>query len=123
MPVRNLEITKKADNDADVSDAVFAIYGPYTTEELDNLTAVSAAKKVGEMTSSGNVYSFVSTQSAYLTYADSYLVVETSAPAPYLSTGATFSGEGIAAHDEVEIGGEKHSCFVLEGMNQAARRL
>ena len=117
VPVRNLEITKKADNKADVSDAVFAIYGPYTTEELDNLTAVSAAKKVGEMTSSGNVYSFVSTQSAYLTYADSYLVVETSAPAPYLSTGATFSGEGIAAHDEVEIGGEKHSCFVLEGMN------
>lgn len=117
VPVRDLEITKKADNDADVSDAVFAIYGPYTTEELDNLTAVSAAKKVGEMTSSGNVYSFVSTQSAYLTYADSYLVVETSAPAPYLSTGATFSGEGIAAHDEVEIGGEKHSCFVLKGMN------
>lgn len=117
VPVRDLEITKKADNKADVSDAVFAIYGPYTTEELDNLTAVSAAKKVGEMTSSGNVYSFVSTQSAYLTYADSYLVVETSAPAPYLSTGATFSGEGIAAHDEVEIGGEKHSCFVLEGMN------
>lgn len=117
VPVRDLEITKKADNDADVSDAVFAIYGPYTTEGLDNLTAVSAAKKVGEMTSSGNVYSFVSTQSAYLTYADSYLVVETSAPAPYLSTGATFSGEGIAAHDEVEIGGEKHSCFVLEGMN------
>ena len=118
VPVRDLEITKKADNDADVSDAVFAIYGPYTTEELDNLTAVSAAKKVGEMTSSSNVYSFVSTQSAYLTYADSYLVVETSAPAPYLSTGATFSGEGIAAHDEVEIGGEKHSCFVLEGMNR-----
>ena len=118
VPVRDLEITKKADNDADVSDAVFAIYGPYTTEELDNLTAVSAAKKVGEMTSRGNVYSFVSTQSAYLTYADSYLVVETSAPAPYLSTGATFSGEGIAAHDEVEIGGEKHSCFVLEGMNR-----
>ena len=117
VPVRNLEITKEADNDADVSDAVFAIYGPYTTEELDNLTAVSAAKKVGEMTSSGNVYSFVSTQSAYLTYADSYLVVETSAPAPYLSTGATFSGEGIAAHGEVEIGGEKHSCFVLKGMN------
>lgn len=117
VPVRNLEITKGADNGANVSDAVFAIYGPYTTEELDNLTAVSAAKKVGEMTSSGNVYSFVSTQSAYLTYADSYLVVETSAPAPYLSTGATFSGEGIAAHDEVEIGGEKHSCFVLEGMN------
>lgn len=117
VPVRDLEITKEADNDADVSDAVFAIYGPYTTEELDNLTAVSAAKKVGKMTSSGNVYSFVSTQSAYLTYADSYLVVETSAPAPYLSTGATFSGEGIAAHDEVEIGGEKHSCFVLEGMN------
>lgn len=118
VPVRDLEITKKADNDADVSDAVFAIYGPYTTEELDNLTAVSAAKKVGEMTSSGNEYSFVSTQSAYLTYADSYLVVETSAPAPYLSTGATFSGEGIAAHGEVEIGGEKHSCFVLEGMNR-----
>lgn len=117
VPVRNLEITKEADNGADVSDAVFAIYGPYTTEELDNLTAVSAAKKVGEMTSSGNVYSFVSTQSAYLTYADSYLVVETSAPAPYLSTGATFSGEGIAAHGEVEIVGEKHSCFVLEGMN------
>ena len=117
VPVRNLEITKKADNKADVSDAVFAIYGPYTTEELDNLTAVSAAKKVGKMTSSGNVYSFVSTQSAYLTYADSYLVVETSAPAPYLSTGATFSGEGIAPHDEVEIRGEKHSCFVLEGMN------
>lgn len=117
VPVRDLKITKKADNDANVSDAVFAIYGPYTTEELDNLTAVSAAKKVGEMTSSGNVYSFVSTQSAYLTYADSYLVVETSAPAPYLSTGATFSGEGIAAHDEVEIGGEKHSCFVLKGMN------
>lgn len=117
VPVRDLKITKKADNKADVSDAVFAIYGPYTTEELDNLTAVSAAKKVGEMTSSGNEYSFVSTQSAYLTYADSYLVVETSAPAPYLSTGATFSGEGIAAHDEVEIGGEKHSCFVLEGMN------
>ena len=117
VPVRDLEITKKADNDADVSDAVFAIYGPYTTEELDNLTAVSASKKVGEMTSSGNVYSFVSRQSAYLTYADSYLVVETSAPAPYLSTGATFSGEGIAPHDEVEIGGEKHSCFVLEGMN------
>lgn len=118
VPVRDLEITKKADNKADVSDAVFAIYGPYTTEELDNLTAVSAAKKVGKMTSSGNVYSFVSTQSAYLTYADSYLVVETSAPAPYLSTGATFSGEGIAAHGEVEIGGEKHSCFVLEGMNR-----
>lgn len=118
VPVRDLEITKEADNKADVSDAVFAIYGPYTTEELDNLTAVSAAKKVGEMTSSGNVYSFVSTQSAYLTYADSYLVVETSAPAPYLSTGATFSGEGIAAHDEVEIGGEKHSCFVLKGMNR-----
>lgn len=118
VPVRDLEITKEADNDADVSDAVFAIYGPYTTEELDNLTAVSAAKKVGEMTSSGNVYSFVSTQSAYLTYADSYLVVETSAPAPYLSTGATFSGEGIAAHGEVEIGGEKHSCFVLKGMNR-----
>ena len=117
VPVRDIEITKKADNGADVSDAVFAIYGPYTTEELDNLTAVSAAKKVGKMTSSGNVYSFVSTQSAYLTYADSYLVVETSAPAPYLSTGATFSGEGIAAHDEVEIGGEKHSCFVLKGMN------
>lgn len=117
VPVRDLKIIKKADNKADVSDAVFAIYGPYTTEELDNLTAVSAAKKVGEMTSSGNEYSFVSTQSAYLTYADSYLVVETSAPAPYLSTGATFSGEGIAAHGEVEIGGEKHSCFVLEGMN------
>ena len=118
VPVRDLKITKKADNNAEVSDAVFAIYGPYTTEELDNLTAVSPAKKVGEMTSSGNVYRFVSTQSAYLTYADSYLVVETSAPAPYLSTGATFSGEGIAAHDEVEIGGEKHSCFVLEGMNR-----
>ena len=118
VPVRDLEITKEADNNAAVSDAVFAIYGPYTTEELRNLTAVSAAKKVGEMTSSGNVYSFVSTQSAYLTSADSYLVVETSAPAPYLSTGATFSGEGIAAHDEVEIGGEKHSCFVLEGMNR-----
>ncbi len=118
VPVRNLEITKKADNNAEVSDAVFAIYGPYTTEELGNLTAVSLAKKVGEMTSSSNVYRFVSTQSAYLTYADSYLVVETSAPAPYLSTGATFSGEGIAAHDEVEIGGEKHSCFVLEGMNR-----
>lgn len=117
VPVRDLKITKKADNKADVSDAVFAIYGPYTTDELDNLTAVSAAKKVGEMTSSGNEYSFVSTQSAYLTYADSYLVVETSAPAPYLSTGATFSGEGIAAHDEVEIDGEKHSCFVLKGMN------
>ena len=118
VPVRDLKITKKADNNADVSDAVFAIYGPYTTEELDNLTAVSAAKKVGEMTSSGNVYSFVSTQSAYLTYAGSYLVVETSAPAPYLSTGATFSGkEGIAPHGEVEIDGEKHSCFVLEGMN------
>lgn len=117
VPVRDLKITKEADNKADVSDAVFAIYGPYTTEELDNLTAVSAAKKVGKMTSSGNVYSFVSTQSAYLTYADSYLVVETSAPAPYLSTGATFSGEGIAAHGEVEIGGEKHSCFVLKGMN------
>lgn len=117
VPVRDLEITKEADNNANVSDAVFAIYGPYTTEELDNLTAVSAAKKVGKMTSSGNVYSFVSTQSAYLTYADSYLVVETSAPAPYLSTGATFSGEGIVAHGEVEIGGEKHSCFVLEGMN------
>ena len=118
VPVRDLKITKEADNDADVSDAVFAIYGPYTTEELDNLTTVSAAKKVGKMTSSGNEYSFVSTQSAYLTYADSYLVVETSAPAPYLSTGATFSGEGIAAHGEVEIGGEKHSCFVLEGMNR-----
>ena len=117
VPVRDLKIIKKADNNANVSDAVFAIYGPYTTEELGNLTAVSAAKKVGKMTSSGNEYSFVSTQSAYLTYADSYLVVETSAPAPYLSTGATFSGEGIAAHGEVEIGGEKHSCFVLEGMN------
>lgn len=117
VPVRDLKITKEANNGADVSDAVFAIYGPYTTEELNNLTAVSAAKKVGVMTSSGNVYSFVSTQSAYLTYADSYLVVETSAPAPYLSTGATFSGEGIAAHGEVEIDGEKHSCFVLKGMN------
>ena len=117
VPVRDLEITKKADNDADVSDAVFAIYGPYTKEELANLTAVSPAKKVGEMTSSSNVYRFVSTQSAYLTYADNYLVVETSAPAPYLSTGATFSGEGIAPHGEVEIDGEKHSCFVLEGMN------
>ena len=118
VPVRNLEITKEADNNAAVSDAVFAIYGPYTTEELRNLTAVSLAKKVGEMTSSSNVYRFVSTQSAYLTYADSYLVVETSAPAPYLSTGATFSGkEGIAPHGEVEIDGEKHSCFVLEGMN------
>ena len=119
VPVRDLKITKKADNGANVSDAVFAIYGPYTTDELDNLTAVSLAKKVGEMTSSGNEYSFVSTQSAYLTYADSYLVVETSAPAPYLSTDATFSGEGkgIAPHDEVEIDGEKHSCFVLEGMN------
>lgn len=117
VPVRDLKIIKKADNNANVSDAVFAIYGPYTTEELGNLTAVSAAKKVGKMTSSGNEYSFVSTQSAYLTYADSYLVVETSAPAPYLSTDATFSGEGIAAHGEVEIGGEKHSCFVLEGMN------
>ena len=117
VPVRDLKIIKKADNNANVSDAVFAIYGPYTTEELDNLTAVSAAKKVGKMTSSGNEYSFVSTQSAYLTYADSYLVVETSAPAPYLSTGATFSGEGIAAHGEVEIDGEKHSCFVLKGMN------
>ena len=118
VPVRNLEITKKADNNADVSDAVFAIYGPYTTEELANLTAVSPTKKVGEMTSSSNVYRFVSTQSAYLTYADNYLVVETSAPAPYLSTGATFSGkEGIAPHGEVEIDGEKHSCFVLEGMN------
>ena len=119
VPVRDLKITKMANNGANVSDAVFEIYGPYTTEELDNLTAVSAAKKVGKMTSSGNVYSFVSTQSAYLTYADSYLVVETSAPAPYLSTDATFSGEGkgIAPHDEVEIGGEKHSCFVLEGMN------
>ena len=117
VPVRDLKIIKMADNNANVSDAVFAIYGPYTTEELGNLTAVSAAKKVGEMTSSGNVYRFVSTQSAYLTYADSYLVVETSAPAPYLSTGATFSGEGIAPHDEVEIGGEKHSCFVLKGMN------
>ena len=118
VPVRDLKIIKMADNNANVSDAVFAIYGPYTTEELDNLTAVSAAKKVGKMTSSGNVYSFVSTQSAYLTYADSYLVVETSAPAPYLSTGATFSGEGIAPHGEVEIRGEKHSCFVLEGMNR-----
>ena len=119
VPVRDLEITKKADNNADVSDAVFAIYGPYTTEELANLTAVSPAKKVGEMTSSSNVYRFVSTQSAYLTYADNYLVVETSAPAPYLSTGATFSGkEGIAPHGEVEIGSEKHSCFVLEGMNR-----
>lgn len=118
VPVRDLKIIKMADNNANVSDAVFAIYGPYTTEELGNLTAVSAAKKVGEMTSSGNVYSFVSTQSAYLTYADSYLVVETSAPAPYLSTGATFSGEGIAAHGEVEIDGEKHSCFVLKGMNR-----
>lgn len=117
VPVRDLKIIKEADNNANVSDAVFAIYGPYTTEELGNLTAVSAAKKVGEMTSSGNEYSFVSTQSAYLTYADSYLVVETSAPAPYLSTGATFSGKGIAAHGEVKIGGEKHSCFVLEGMN------
>lgn len=118
VPVRDLKITKKADNNADVSDAVFAIYGPYTTEELGNLTAVSLAKKVGEMTSSGNEYRFVSTQSAYLTYADNYLVVETSAPAPYLSTGATFSGkEGIAPHGEVEIDGEKHSCFVLEGMN------
>lgn len=117
VPVRDLKIIKEADNKAKVSDAVFAIYGPYTTEELGNLTAISAAKKVGEMTSSGNEYSFVSTQSAYLTYADSYLVVETSAPAPYLSTGATFSGEGIAAHGEVEIGREKHSCFVLEGMN------
>lgn len=118
VPVRNLEITKEADNNAAVSDAVFAIYGPYTTEELRNLTAVSLAKKVGEMTSSSNVYRFVSTQSAYLTYADNYLVVETSAPAPYLSTGATFSGkEGIAPHGEVEIDGEKHSCFVLEGMN------
>ena len=119
VPVRDLKIIKKADNGANVSDAVFEIYGPYTTEELDNLTAVSAAKKVGKMTSSGNVYSFVSTQSAYLTYVDSYLVVETSAPAPYLSTDATFSGEGkgIAPHDEVEVGGEKHSCFVLEGMN------
>lgn len=117
VPVRDLKIIKKADNNANVSDAVFAIYGPYTTEELGNLTAVSAAKKVGEMTSSGNEYSFVSTQSAYLTYADSYLVVETSAPAPYLSTGATFSGEGIVAHGEVEIDGEKHSCFVLKGMN------
>ena len=64
VPVRDLKITKKANNGANVSDAVFAIYGPYTTEELDNLTAVSAAKKVGKMTSSGNVYSFVSTQSA-----------------------------------------------------------
>lgn len=119
VPVRDLKITKKADNNADVSDAVFAIYGPYTTEELGNLTAVSLAKKVGEMTSSGNEYRFVSTQSAYLTYADNYLVVETSAPAPYLSTGATFSGkEGIAPHGEVEIDGEKHSCFVLEGMNR-----
>lgn len=118
VPVRDLKIIKMADNNANVSDAVFAIYGPYTTEELGNLTAVSAAKKVGKMTSSGNEYSFVSTQSAYLTYADSYLVVETSAPAPYLSTGATFSGEGIAPHDEVEIGREKHSCFVLEGMNR-----
>ena len=119
VPVRNLEITKEADNNAAVSDAVFAIYGPYTTEELRNLTAVSLAKKVGEMTSSSNVYRFVSTQSAYLTYADNYLVVETSAPAPYLSTGATFSGkEGIAPHGEVEIDGEKHSCFVLEGMNR-----
>ena len=118
VPVRDLEITKEADNNAAVSDAVFAIYGPYTTEELRNLTAVSLAKKVGEMTSSSNVYRFVSTQSAYLTYADNYLVVETSAPAPYLSTGATFSGkEGIAPHGEVEIDGEKHSCFVLEGMN------
>ncbi len=118
VPVRNLEITKEADNNAAVSDAVFAIYGPYTTEELRNLTAVSLAKKVGEMTSSSNVYRFVSTQSAYLTYADNYLVVETSAPAPYLSTGATFSGkEGISPHGEVEIDGEKHSCFVLEGMN------
>lgn len=27
VPVRDLEITKMADNDADVSDAVFAIYG------------------------------------------------------------------------------------------------
>ena len=119
VPVRDLKITKMANNGANVSDAVFEIYGPYTTDELDNLTAVSQAKKVGKMTSSGNKYSFVSTQSAYLTYADSYLVVETSAPAPYLSTGATFSGEGkgIAPHDEVEIDGEKHSCFVLEGMN------
>ena len=117
VPVRDLKITKEADNGANVSDAVFEIYGPYTTKELDNLTAVSAAKKVGKMTSSGNKYSFVSTQTAYLTYADSYLVVETSAPAPYLSTDATFSGEGIAAHGEVEIDGEKHSCFVLKGMN------
>ncbi|MFR2019293.1 MAG: DUF5979 domain-containing protein [Christensenellales bacterium] len=69
------------------------------------------------MTSSGNVQ-LCQHAERVSDLCDSYLVVETSAPAPYLSTGATFSGEGIAAHDEVEIGGEKHSCFVLEGMNR-----
>ena len=118
VPVRNLTITKKADNGADVAGAQFAIYGPYTEEELAALSEIPAdAKPVGTMTQNGSVYSFVSTESAYLTYAGNYLVVETSAPAPYLSTGAAFAGDGIEAHGEVKVNGAAHSCFVLKGMS------
>ena len=116
VPVRDLKITKLADNGAAVSGATFAVYGPYTSEELEN-PAITAERLVGTMTAHGNTYSFVSAQDAYLTYADNYLIVETSAPAPYLSTGAAFAGDGIEPHDDVEVNGAKHSCFVLAGLS------
>ena len=117
VPVRDLTVTKTADNGAKVSTATFDIYGPYTADELASLTAVSADKRIGTMTGKDNEYSFVSTESAYLTYAGSYLVVETNAEAPYLSTGAAFEDEGIAQHGEVLVNNEAHSCFVLTGFD------
>ena len=63
------------------------------------------------------MYSFVSTQSAYLTYADSYLVVETTPPRRISEHGRDVQRRGHCGTARLKSAAKKHSCFVLEGMN------
>ena len=97
VPVRNLEITRRR-----TTTRMFPMRCSRFTTRADGGTRQSDRGFGGEEgrrddVRAGNVYSFVSTQSAYPTYADSYLVVETSSPAPYLSLQARRSAGGHCA--------------------------
>ena len=119
--IRDLTLTKQGENGKAISNAAFAVYGPFTEDELkngvnlDNYTAVKTLK-----TGSDGKAVFTSTDSAFLNYYSYYIIVETAAgKGPYTNEIVGVEGSDFTMGSSYDVSGgviekDVQNWFVLQ---------
>ena len=110
---RVLTINKKGDNEKKVSDATFAIYGPYAQTDFP-LNLLENNKYITTITTKANgVATYGAGTGEFLNAYQYYVVVETSVPLPYSDAKFVPSGKNLVTDATVSSVAEGKKYFVL----------